>query len=256
MADERLPYRVPFLNAAFDNVDLAQVREVMTEHVRKREPGYMVSLNTDIDIALEHDPEFKAAHRDATLVLMDSQPLFDLAKKQGIPIKEKISGSDLMSPSCKWASEEGWSVFIMGGMPGVPERAANSLMVKYPGLRVAGTLSPERGFERDAAMTDAAIAAVRSSSPDILFLCVGSPKSEKFLHAHLSELGVPFSLVVGAAVDFAAGNVKRAPRWMSDHGLEWFFRFCQEPKRLFRRYFVDSWAILGIIRKYGRDGSR
>ena len=245
------PYRVAFLNAAFDNVNLAQVREVVTEHVRTRESGYMVSLNTDIDIRLENDPDFKHTHEDASLVLMDSQPLFDLAKRWGIPVKEKISGSDLMEPVCAWAAEEGWSIFILGGMPGVPERAAENLIAGHPGLRVAGTLSPEYGFERDPDLCAATVDSVRNADSDLLFLCVGSPKSEKFLHAHLSELEVPFTFVVGAAVDFAAGSVERAPRWMSDCGLEWFYRFTREPKRLFKRYFVDSWAFLRIISKYG-----
>lgn len=256
MLNSSHPYRVPFLNAQIDNVHLSEVHDIVAEHIRTREAGYMVSLNTDIVISLEHDPGFMAAHRDASLVLMDSQPLFDLAVRQGIPMKKKISGSDLVDPVCSWAAEEGWSIFIMGGMPGVPEKAAENLMAQHPGLRVVGTLSPERGFEHDVAMTNAVIRAVCLASPDILFLCVGSPKSEKFLHARLAELGVPFSFVVGAAVDFAAGNVKRAPKWMSDHGLEWFYRFIQEPKRLFKRYFVDSWQLLGIIRKYGKGAAQ
>lgn len=251
MADEKHPYRVPFLNTAFDNVDIEQVREVVAEHVRTREPGYMVSLNTDIDIALEHDPEFKSAHRDATLVLMDSQPLFELAGRQGVPVKEKIAGSDLMGPVCEWAAQEGWSIYIFGGMPGVPEQAAENLRQRYPGLKVAGTQSPEYGFEKHADTLVGALKPVTEASPDILFVCLGAPKSEKLVHAHLTELSVPFTFIVGAAVDFAAGNVKRAPKWMSDYGLEWLYRFSQEPRRLFKRYFVDSWQVLDIIRRYG-----
>jgi N-acetylglucosaminyldiphosphoundecaprenol N-acetyl-beta-D-mannosaminyltransferase len=256
MADARHPHRVEFLNAAFDNVDLAQVRGIVTEHVHSREPGYMVSLNTDIDIRLERDPAFKRAHQDASLVLMDSQPLFNLARKQGIPAKEKIAGSDLIGPACGWAAEEGWSVFILGGKPGVPERAAENLAREHPGLKVAGALSPEYGFERDPESLGKVISAVRDTQPDLLFVCLGAPKSEILVNEHLGEWGVPFSFCVGAAVDFAAGNVERAPRWMSDHGLEWFYRFTREPKRLFKRYFVDSWAMLGIIRKYGKGSAR
>ncbi len=246
------PWRVPFLNTAFDNVDLSQVREVVARHIRTREPGYMVSLNTDIDITLERDPEFMAAHRNASLILLDSQPLFNLARKQGIPVKEKISGSDLMGPACQWAAEGGWSVFVFGGMPGVPERAAENLSKAYPGLEVAGTLSPDYGFERNPAKLADALARVREVTPDILFVCLGAPKSEKLVHEHVSDFGTPFTLIVGAAVDFWAGNVKRAPKWISDHSLEWLYRFLQEPRRLFKRYFVDSWKLLGIIQKYGK----
>lgn len=244
-------FRVPFLNTAFDNVDMGQVREVIAHHVRTGEPGYMVSLNLDIDIALDSDKEFRRAHEDASLVLMDSQPLFSLAARQGIPVKEKIAGSDLMSPACGWAAEEGWGVYILGGKPGVPEKAAVNLEACHPGLRVVGALSPEYGFEKDPEKLATVLATVAAADPDLLFVCLGAPKSEKLVHSHLGELGAAFSLCVGAAVDFAAGNVKRAPRWMSDHGLEWLYRFSQEPKRLFKRYFVDSWKFLGIVRRYG-----
>jgi N-acetylglucosaminyldiphosphoundecaprenol N-acetyl-beta-D-mannosaminyltransferase len=253
---DKHPYRVPFLNTAFDSVDLAQVYEVIAEHVRSCEPGYMVSLNTDIDIALEHDPEFKAAHRDASLVLMDSQPLFNLAGKQGISVKEKISGSDLMDPVCQWAAKEGWSIYIFGGKPSIPERASENLQKEYSDLKVAGTFSPEYGFEKDPIKIADAIAHVVDAAPDILFVCLGSPKSEKLVHKYLASFSVPFTLIVGAAVDFAAGNVKRAPKWMRDHSLEWLYRFFQEPRRLFKRYFVDSWKLLGIIRRYSNGGVR
>lgn len=256
MIDSRHPYRVAFLNSAFDNVDLSQVRDVVAEHVCSREPGYMVSLNTDIDIKLERDPAFRQAHKDASLVLMDSQPLFDLAKKQGIPAKEKIAGSDLIGPACSWAVEEGWSIFILGGKPGVPDKAAESLAKEHPGLRVAGVLSPDYGFEGGQESLWKVISAVRDARPDLLFVCLGAPKSEVLVHDYLNEWGVPFSFCVGAAVDFAAGNVERAPKWMSDHGLEWFYRFTREPKRLFKRYFVDSWALLGIIWKYGKRDAK
>lgn len=249
-------YRVEFLNTAFDNVDLAQVRETVADHIRTREPGYMVSLNTDIDIALERVPEFKTAHRDATLILMDSQPLFNLARRQGIPVKEKISGSDLMDLACAWAAEEGWSIYILGGKPGVPERAGKKLQESHPGLGIAGAFSPDYGFEKDPAKLGNAIMRVAEVTPDILLVCLGSPKSEILVHEHLSDFNAPFTLIVGAAVDFAAGNVKRAPKWASDHSLEWLYRFFQEPKRLFRRYFIDSWKLLGILHRYGKGDVR
>lgn len=248
---EAHPWRVPFLNAHVDAVDLGQVCSVVARHVRTREPGYMVSLNTDIAIRLEGDPEFREAHRDASLVLMDSQPLLDMARRQGLPVREKISGSDLMTIACGWAAEEGWSVFVLGGRPGVPELAALNLVAAHPGLRVAGTLSPAPGFERDAEATAQVVSAVSDAAPDLLFCCLGAPKSEKFVHGHLAGLGVPFTFVVGTAVDFEAGTVRRAPRWMSDHGLEWLWRFSREPRRLFRRYFVDSWQLLDIVRRHG-----
>ena len=247
--------RVPFLNAYVDNVDCQQVLEVIQEHIDSGVPGYMVSLNTDICIKLEHDDDFRRAHQDASLVLMDSQPLFRLARRWGIPLKEKLSGSDLMPIVCKWAAEKGYSCFIMGGLPGVPEEAARRLKTSFTGLKIAGTMSPPYGFERSEEEISTILSVVKNANPDILFVCIGSPKSEKFIHPHLEGLGTRFCLAVGAAVDFEAGNMKRAPEWASRAGVEWLFRFFQEPRRLFKRYFIDSWSMLRIIRKY-RGGMR
>lgn len=252
--NEKNPYRERILNTAFDVVKLSQVREIVTERIKARKPGYMVSLNLDIDILLENDAEFRQSHQDATLILMDSQPLYNLARTQGIAIEEKLSGSDLMGPVCGWAAEEGWSVFILGGMPGVPELASDRLQSAYPGLKVAGVLSPDYGFEKDTTKLSEVLSRVSHANPDILFVCLGSPKSEKLVHEHLSDFGTLFAFSVGAAVDFWAGNVKRAPKWMSDHSLEWLFRFFQEPKRLFKRYFINSWKFLGIVRRYWTVG--
>lgn len=246
--------RIDFLNAFIDNVTLEEVRDVIYEHVTNRVPGYMVSLNTDICIVLDRNSRFMEAYKGASLALMDSQPLLKLARAQGIEIKEKISGSDLMAPVCAWAAKQGWSVFFLGGKEGVPDEAARRLSKSNPGLMVAGVMSPPLGFENDEDETRIVVETVREARPDILFMCCGAPKSEVFLHEHIRELDVPFSLAVGAAIDFAAGNIKRAPTWMQRAGLEWLYRFLLEPNRLFKRYFIDSWHILSILKRYGVSG--
>lgn len=243
-----------FLNGYVDNASLEEVREVIRSHVANRNPAYMASLNLDICVQLDKDADFPPAFARATLILMDSQPLLKIARSHGINIKEKISGSDLIAPVCNWAAEEGWSCFFLGGAPGVPDAAARNMKAKFPTLRIAGTLSPDVGFDNNPEMTASVISAVRSSAPDILFFCCGTPKSEKFIAAHLDEMDAPFTFSVGAAIDFAAGNAKRAPRWMQQSGLEWLYRFIKEPSRLFKRYFIDSWHILSILKRYGVSG--
>ena len=242
--------RIQFLNTYVDNVTVSDVRFIISEHLVESNPGYMVSLNSDMCVRMERDQEFSQAFNSADLILMDSQPLYMYAKSRGIPIKEKISGSDLMDPVCRWAEENGWTCFFLGGKEGVPEAAVSRILKRYPKMQVAGTLSPQIGFETDEAMTREVILAVRRSSPDILFFCCGAPKSEKFISAHLDEMGVPFTLSVGAAIDFMAGTARRAPKWMQGAGLEWFYRFLQEPGRLFKRYFVDCWRLIPILKKY------
>ncbi len=95
---------------------------------------------------------------------------------------------------------------------------------------------------------------VKKASPDIFAVSLGSPKGEKFIYRHLKEYGVSLGISIGATIDFEAGNVKRAPKWMADHGLEWLFRITQDPKRLIKRYWNDAVNIVPIIRKYKNKG--
>lgn len=248
--------REPLLSSFFDNVTFDQVCEVLDEHVSNRIPGYMMSLKLDILIRADKDSEFRAALEGADLILMDSAPLMKISRKRGVGCVEKLSGSDLMPRICEFAASKGYSCAIVGGMPGVPEKAAAALSAQYPGLIFKGSISPEYGFEKDAEKLQILLSKVADLHADILFLCLGEPKSGLLVNRHLGEFGVPFVFNVGAAVDFAAGNVDRAPKWMQDHSLEWFYRFLKEPTRLFRRYFIDSWKFLGIVLKNGKDARR
>lgn len=248
--------RERLLSSFFDNVTFDQVCEVLDEHVSNLTPGYMMSLNLDILIRADKDPEFRAALEGADLILMDSAPLMKIARKRSADCVEKLSGSDLMPRICEFAASKGYGCAIVGGMPGVPEKAAAALSAQFPGLIFKGSISPEYGFEKDAVKLQMLLSKVADLHADILFLCLGEPKSGLLVNRHLEEFGVPFVFNVGAAVDFAAGNVDRAPKWMQDHSLEWFYRFLKEPRRLFRRYFIDSWKFLGIVLNNGKDARR
>lgn len=241
--------RVEFLSTVFDNVTFGEVCHVLDEHVKTRSAGYMMSLNLDILIRADKDPAFASALESADLVLMDSAPLIKVARGRGVECVEKLSGSDLMPRICEYAVRRGYTCAIVGGMPGVPEKAAAELSAKYPGLVFKGVISPDYGFEKNLATLNAVLEQIAAFGADILFLCLGEPKSGLLAHDHLVEMGHSFVFNVGAAVDFAAGNVDRAPKWMQEHGLEWLYRFAKEPKRLFKRYFVDSWHFLTILRK-------
>ncbi len=244
--------RVKLLSAPFDNVTFDDVCRVLDRHVETHTAGYMMSLNLDIMIRADKDPAFADSLECADLVLMDSAPLIKVALRQGIECTEKLSGSDLMPRICGYAAEHGYTCAIVGGMPGVPEKAAATLAAKYPGLVFTGAVSPDYGFEKDPETLKATLNEIADFDADIVFLCLGEPKSGLLVHEHLDEMGHPFVFNVGAAVDFAAGNVERAPKWMQEHSLEWLYRFGKEPKRLFKRYFVDSWHFLSIVRKHSR----
>lgn len=148
------------------------------------------------------------------------------------------------------AAKKEYKMFFLGAAEGVAAKAAENLAKRYKGLQVVGTYSPPYGFEKNPEEMDKIKGMIKEAKPHILIVGLGCPKQEKFMYHHCEELGVPISFGLGASFDFEAGNIKRAPRWMADHGLEWLFRITQDPKRMAKRYLVDDRKILGLAIKY------
>ena len=161
-----------------------------------------------------------------------------------------MSGSDLFPKVCDLASKNGYKVFLLGAAEGVADKAAKKLMKKYNGLEVVGTYSPSYGFEKNEDEIEKIIDIINTEKPDILAVGLGAPKQEKFLYRYKDKLNVPVSLAIGASIDFEAGNVDRAPIWMQNIGLEWFYRLIKEPKRMFKRYLIDDMKIFKLLIKY------
>ena len=134
------------------------------------------------------------------------------------------------------------------------DRAAQNIRKRYPDIQITGTYSPKLGFETDVKEMTYIRELIQQERPDILILALGTPKQEYYIYQNRDALGVPVSLCLGASLDFAAGNVKRAPRWMHNCGLEWLYRLCKEPKRLFRRYLIDDIQIFRLAWKYRKKG--
>ena len=199
---------------------------------------------------IERGGPLAEVYKHADLILTDGKPLIWISKWYGTPIKEKISGSDLFPRLCEMAAKKGYRMYFLGAAEGVAAKAAENLKKKYPGLQVVGTYSPPFGFEKDEVEIDKIKNQIKEVNPHILIVGLGCPKQELFILHHKDELGVPISLGLGASLDFEAGNIKRAPKWMANHGLEWLFRITQDPKRLAKRYLVDDRKIFGLAIKY------
>jgi N-acetylglucosaminyldiphosphoundecaprenol N-acetyl-beta-D-mannosaminyltransferase len=229
------------MDEAIDNIE-----RLITE----RKNAYVVTPNVDHIVQLERDEEFRKVYSQADLILTDGKPLLWIAKWYGTPIKEKISGSDLFPRLCEMAAKKGYKMFFLGAAEGVAAQAAENLTTKYSGLNIVGTYSPPYGFEKDQEELQKIEVMIKQSNPDILIVALGAPKQEMFIYHNRERLDVPVSLGLGASLDFEAGNVKRAPKWMADHGLEWLFRITQDPKRLAKRYWNDARKIIPIIKKY------
>lgn len=242
--------RIKFMNTDIDNLTMAETLNEIDKLIHKKNCSYVVTPNVDHIVRLEKDEELQKVYKNASLILTDGKPLIWISKWYKTPIKEKISGSDLFPRVCQLAANKNYTMYLLGAAEGVADTAAKNLMKKYPGLNIVGTYSPPFGFEKNKQEMNKIKTQIQDVHPDILIVGLGCPKQEKFMYYHCKELGVPISFGLGASIDFEAGNIKRAPKWMSNHGLEWLYRFSKEPKRLFKRYFVDDLKIIQVARKY------
>lgn len=242
--------RIKFMNTDIDNLTMAETLNEIDKLIQKKNCLYVVTPNVDHIVRLEKDEELQKVYKNASLILTDGKPLIWISKWYKTPIKEKISGSDLFPRVCQLAANKNYTMYLLGAAEGVADTAAKNLMKKYPGLNIVGTYSPPFGFEKSKQEMNKIKTQIQDVHPDILIVGLGCPKQEKFMYYHCKELGVPISFGLGASIDFEAGNIKRAPKWMSNHGLEWLYRFSKEPKRLFKRYFVDDLKIIQVARKY------
>jgi len=244
-----LASRVSVDDLSFDAVTMKEAVRRIVRMAKKRDRArYVCTGNLDHLVLAERDSEFRAAYRKADLVVADGAPVVWLSRiaprAAGGPLPERVAGSDLFWELTKVSGEANLRLFFLGGLPGAAAKAAEVVEQRHPGARIAGTYCPP--FETfDSSEEQAKIRRIiRQASPDILLVAFGAPKQEKWIAANKDLLGVPVSIGVGGSFEMAAGVRRRAPVWLQKSGLEWLYRFAQEPKRLFQRYFVDDLPYL------------
>ena len=242
---------VTLFKMPINNLTLAETLAAMKEHIEADEQGYVVTPNVDHAVEFAKNELFRQAYHDAAFVLADGVPILWAGRLFGKPIKEKISGSDLLYWLSEYAAKHGFSVFLLGAAEGVGQEAGRILQEMYPGLTVAGTYSPPLGFEKDPEQNQKAIDLIRASGADICFTALGAPKQDLWNWRYHQECGAKLCLGIGASLDFVAGRVKRAPVWMQRVGLEWTWRIMQEPVRMGKRYLIrDAYFLILLWREW------
>lgn len=202
---------------------------------------YVVTPNVDHCVMLAENEVFRRAYDAAALVLADGFPVVLASRLLGRSLPERVTGADLIPALFQAATaERPVSVYLLGAMPGVGEKAARRIRATWPHVRVVGTYSPPFGFEKNDEENRAIIGRINAASPDLLVLGLGAPKQELWIHQNASRLDARVALCVGATIDFLAGNKARAPKWMGRCGLEWIHRVATEPQRLAKRYLRDA----------------
>lgn len=256
MSDRIDTNRIPFLNTYIDNLTAKEAKIVVDKMIQEGGNHYVVTPNTDIVVKMQDDEKLLEICKNADLILTDGQIVVKLSKKLGTPIKERVAMTDFVWDVFDLAIEKNYKVFLFGGKEEVLKKATDNIRVKCPQLNIVDSYSPPFGFENNEEQVRMANERIFASKADILIVFLGCPKQEKFIYDNMREYNVPISFTMGGCVDFIAGGVKRAPMWMQKAGLEWFYRFLQEPRRMFKRYFVDDMQIFSLVRKYKRNGTR
>ena len=240
----------------FAALSLAETVSVIGDLIEAGQPTFFITANVNYAMLTCENADLRAINERAAFIVADGAPLVWASRWHGSPLPERVAGSDLIFALSAHAAKKGYRLFLLGGAEGVAAKAASCLCECFPGLQVAGFESPPfRELNVDEQHKLAA--RIRAARPDLLLAAFTQPRGERWLAANCDSLGVPVVANVGAAIDFAAGRVRRAPRWVQKYGLEWAFRLGIEPRRLVRRYARNAWFIARMVaRDIQRAASR
>jgi len=214
----------------------------------QRESRYVCICNAHSVVTAGQDAAFGRVVQEADMATPDGAPVAWMLRKLGYAHQQRINGPDLMWKYCEQAAQRGESIYLYGGMSETLEILQRRLADVFPGLRVAGAYAPP--FRVATNEEDAAdVARINASGATTVWVSLGCPKQEKWMAAHRGRVKAVM-IGVGAAFDYHAGTIKRAPGWMQNAGLEWLHRLCSEPRRLWRRYLVtNTLFVIGALKQ-------
>ena len=235
--------KIDVLGVAFDNLTMEEAVGRAWALMAERRAAYVVTPNPEIVMACRADAEAKKAVEGAALTVADGIGVIYAAKLLKTPLKEKIPGIDFTSKLLERMAGEEKTLFLLGGKPGVAEAAARNLTERYPGLRVVGT--NDGYFQDDAPVLE----KINAASPDLLLVCLGAPKQEKWMRKNAGKLSVGLMIGAGGSMDVFAGTAERAPERWQRAGLEWLYRLLKEPKRIGRMMVLPKFLLCVIMKK-------
>ena len=239
--------KVNVMGVAFDNVTMAEALDRAKELLDRPGADYCVTPNAEIVYEAMRDEAFRALLNDAALVLPDGAGTVLGAKLLGTPLKEKVAGIDFAANLLGILEESGKSLYLLGSKPGIGEKAAEKMLELHPKLKICGIA--DGYFKNEAPVVE----KINEAKPDALFVCLGAPKQEKFMHGHREELAAKLMIGLGGSLDGFAGTVKRAPKWMIRLQLEWLYRLVREPRRIGRMMRLPKF-VLAVLAHRLRGG--
>ncbi len=240
------------LNASIDVVSWSEVLQTIHGWASRRESRYICICNVHSVVTATQDSGFERVINEADLATPDGAPIAWMLRRMGFLHQQRINGPDLMLKYCEQAALRGESVFLYGGTPETMQLLQSALSQRFPALKIAGAISPP--FRPLTPAEDAeVVAAINASNAGTVWVSLGCPKQEKWMAAHRHRIHAVM-IGVGAAFDYHAGTIRRAPAWMQNYGFEWLHRMASEPARLSRRYLQTNTiflykALLQLVRR-------
>lgn len=246
--------RYKVINTYIDAVSMDETVEIVEKIIEEGVPTQHVVVNAYKVNLMEEDDELRTIVNACPLINADGASIIWAAKVLGIPITERVTGCDLFQRLVEVAAEKNYKIYLFGAKEDVVTKVKCVLEKQYPTIQIVGFRNGYFTKEDEPEI----VKNMSESGADMMFVAFSSPKKEYWIKEHLEQINIPFVMGVGGSFDIVAGRTKRAPVWMQKCGLEWFYRFIQEPGRMWKRYIIGNirFVILTYKTRFGWKGTR
>ncbi len=239
--------KINILGVHFSNLDEPQLVALLDDRIAEAQKTQVCFVPTNSILAARKSRYVMDVYNSADVVMCDGVPVQWASRLLGTPLRQRLTGFDFFPHFIQHCVQKKYSIYFLGAKEGVAKQLAAMYQSRYPGIRVAGYYTPPFAAAFSEEQNAVMRSAINAAKPDVLFVSLTAPKQDIWIHQQLEHLNVKLAIGVGAAFDSEAGSLKRAPILMQQMGLEWFFRFLQEPGRMFRRYFIEAPIFVPLV---------
>jgi N-acetylglucosaminyldiphosphoundecaprenol N-acetyl-beta-D-mannosaminyltransferase len=241
--------KINILGVHFSNLNEPELIYMLDDRIAEAQKTQVCFVPTNSILAARKNRFVMDVYNSADVVMCDGVPVQWASSLLGTPLKQRLTGFDFFPHFIQHCEQNNYSVYFLGAKEGVAKQLASIYQSRYPSIRVAGYYTPPFAASFSEEQNAVMLSAINAAKPDVLFVSLTAPKQDIWIHQQLEQMNVKLAIGVGAAFDSEAGSLKRAPILMQQMGLEWFYRFLQEPGRMFRRYFIEAPVFVPLVIK-------